>query len=585
VTANAGHSGVIVDRDVWIPMRDGVRLQADVWRPAEEGAYPILLQRTPYNRADSFAVVYNAGIEPLRAVNEGFVVVIQDTRGRFGSEGTFVPFFTEADDGFDTIEWLAAQPYSNGRVGMYGASYYAATQLLAATKNPPALRAIAPQQTASDYHDNWIYQGGAMQLGFALYWALGLAGAEVQRRRATGENVDALAAALQPFSDDPWSAFLTRPLRGLDALSELVPAWDDWLAHPRKDEYWSAISISEHFATIDLPALHMGGWFDLLLPGTLANYRGLSSRPDAAEQRLIIGPWAHAVAYDALGEVDYGGAASAAALDLTRIQLDWFSGFLKPDAAPTAVAPVRVFMMGANEWRDETAWPPARARARRLYLGTSSAKDDDFVGTLGVEPAAGDLAPAVFSFDPADPVPTVGGATLLPGMYVGLHAGQRDQRAVEARADVPSYTTVPLADDLEICGPVSVTLWATTDALDTDWTAKLVDVYPDGRALNICDGIIRARYAHGTEREELLAPGVPTEFRIDLGATAITIFAGHSLRLEVSSSNFPRFDVNPNHGGDIASATDADLVVARQHVFHGAAHPSYLELSVVAVDQ
>jgi putative CocE/NonD family hydrolase len=586
VTSDAGRAtGVIVERDVWIPMRDGVRLQADVWRPAAGGAYPILLQRTPYNRADSFAVVYNAGIEPLRAVSEGFVVVIQDTRGRFGSEGVFVPFVTEADDGYDTIEWLAAQPYSNGRVGMYGASYYAATQLLAATSNPPALRAIAPQQTASDYHDDWVYRGGAMQLGFAMYWVLGLAGAAAQRRHAAGEDVDALVDALQELGNDPWSAFRARPLNGLDALTALLPAWNDWLTHPQRDEFWRAISISERFDTIDVPAMHMGGWFDLFLPGTLANYAGLNSRADAAEQRLIIGPWAHAVAHDALGEVEYGGAASLAALDLTRIHLDWFSGFLKPGATPDVSSPVRVFVMGANEWRNETAWPPERARAERLYLGTALQADGDAVGTLRVEPQTDDLSPASFSFDPADPVPTVGGATLLPGMYVGLHAGQRDQRAVEERADVLSYTTAPLADDLEICGPVAVSLWAATDVLDTDWTAKLVDVYPDGRALNICDGIIRARYARGTDHEVLVTPGVPTEFRIDLGATAIVIPAGHRLRLDVSSSNFPRFDANPNHGGDIASATGDDLVVAHQQVFHGATHPSYLELSVIADDR
>jgi putative CocE/NonD family hydrolase len=586
VTSDAGRTnGVIVERDVWIPMRDGVRLQADVWRPAAEGAYPILLQRTPYNRADSFAVVYNAGIEPLRAVSEGFVVVIQDTRGRFGSEGVFVPFVTEADDGYDTIEWLAAQPYSNGRVGMYGASYYAATQLLAATSNPPALRAIAPQQTASDYHDDWVYRGGAMQLGFALYWALGLAGAAAQRRHEAGEDVDALVDAIQELGNDPWSAFRARPLNGLDVLIALLPAWNDWLTHPRRDEFWRAISIAERFDTIDVPALHMGGWFDLFLPGTLANHAGLHSRADAAEQRLIIGPWAHAVAHDALGEVEYGGAASLAALDLTRIHLDWFSGFLKPGATPNVSPPVRVFVMGANEWRNETAWPPERARTQRLYLGTGTQADGDAVGTLGVAPQTDDLSPSSFSFDPADPVPTVGGATLLPGMYVGLHAGQRDQRAVEERADVLCYTTAPLADDLEICGPVAVALWAATDALDTDWTAKLVDVYPDGHSLNICDGIIRARYARGTDHEELATPGVPTEFRIDLGATAIVIPAGHRLRLDVSSSNFPRFDANPNHGGDIASATSDDIVVAHQQVFHGATHPSYLELSVMADDQ
>jgi putative CocE/NonD family hydrolase len=321
------------------------------------------------------------------------------------------------------------------------------------------------------------------------------------------------------------------------------------------------------------------------LRGTLSNFRGLSDRVGAAEQRLIVGPWAHAVAYDALGEVDYGGAASAAALDLTRVQLDWFSGFLKPDATPLAVAPVRLFVMGDNVWRDEDAWPPTRARVERFYLGAGSPASGTQVPGILTRNPPDDGRQAEFVFDPADPAPTIGGATFLPGVYVGMHAGQRDQRAVEQRADVLSYTTSPLADDLEICGPVSVSLWAATSALDTDWTAKLVDLGSDGRALNICDGIVRARYANGTDREELVQPETMREFRIDLGATAIVIPSGHALRLEISSSNFPRFDVNPGHGGDVASATADDLVVANQRVFHGGAHPSHLELSVVPAKQ
>ncbi|HEY2642532.1 MAG TPA: CocE/NonD family hydrolase [Galbitalea sp.] len=576
--------GVIVERDVWIPMRDGVRLQADVWRPATPGRYPVLLQRTPYNRADSFAVIVNAGIEPLRAVSEGFVVVIQDTRGRFGSEGVFDPFKNEAADGFDTIEWLATQSYSNGRVGMYGASYYAATQLLAATANPPALRAIAPQATASDYHDDWTYRGGALQLGFTLYWALGLAGAEAQRRRAAGENVDALETELQKLSADPWAAYRARPLASLEALGALLPAWNDWLGHPARDDFWRSISIAEQFTHIDVPALHIGGWFDIFLHGTLANYRGLASRPDASQQRLVIGPWAHAVAYDALGEVEYGASASAAALDLTRLQLDWFAGFLKPNETRIASAPVRVFMMGENAWRDEDAWPPTRARKQLLYLGGSDVPDVRFTGELsGDFPEASQSA--TYTFNPNDPVPTTGGATFLPGAYVGLHSGQRDQSAVEQRADVLSYTTATLGHDLELCGPVSATVWASTSADDTDWTAKLVDVHPDGRALNVCDGIIRARYANGSEAEEFVPSGTVRAYRIDLGATAITIGSGHALRLEISSSNFPRFDVNPGYRGDVASATADDFVVATQQVFHGGAYPSHLELTVVGENQ
>jgi putative CocE/NonD family hydrolase len=568
-------TGVIVERDIWIPMRDGVAMQADVWRPASEGRYPVLLQRTPYNRADSFAVIFNAGIEPLRAVADGFVVVISDTRGRFGSQGRFDPFRTEAADGYDTVQWLAHQPYCNGRVGMYGASYYGATQLLAATARPPALKALAPQVTASDYHDTWVYSGGALQLGFSLYWALGLAAAELVRRQAEGEALETEATELSGLIADPWQAFRSRPLTEIAALPTLLPAWNDWLAHPSRDEFWRAISVADRHPALDLPALHIGGWFDVFLHGTLANFEGMSRA--GAQQRLIIGPWAHAVCYDALGEVDYGGAAAAAALDMTRVQLDWFAAHLADEPAPQDAPAVSIFVMGDNVWRAETSWPPARALIERLYLrGTS-----DGAGGLTTEQPDDDRESSSFTYDPHDPVPTVGGATLLPGMYVGQHAGQRDQRAVEQRPDVLTFTSEPVTGEVELCGPVAVVLHASTDAADTDWTAKLVDVHPDGRALNICDGIIRARYRHGTESEKLIPAGQVAEFRIDLGATSLVLPAGHALRVEISSSNFPRFDAHPNIAGPIAEASADDAVVAHQQIWHNIMRPSHVEVHTV----
>jgi hypothetical protein len=572
-------AAVLVERDVWIPMRDNVHLQADIWRPHADGLYPILLQRTPYNRADSFATVVNAGIEPLRAVAAGYAVVIQDTRGRFGSQGQFDPFRTEAEDGCDTISWLAEQPYSNGKIGMYGASYYAATQLLAATERPPALKAIAPQVTASDYHDSWTYHGGALQLGFSLYWALGLASAELIRRRSAGETLDGEAKELAALIADPWTAFAIRPLNKIGALAALLPAWNDWLDHPANDEYWQAFSVAAQHPPVDIPALHVGGWFDLFLRGTLASYAQMSST--GAPQRMIIGPWAHAVAYDALGQVDYGSAASAAALDMTQIQLDWFSPFLTDESALPASPPIRLFVMGENVWRGEDAWPPARAVTTRLYLADHADPIAGREGRLDPNAPAADEASSTYLFDPADPVPTVGGATFLPGAYIGLHAGPRDQRDVEKRPDVLTYASGPLLEDIELCGPIAVTLFVSTTASDTDWTAKLVDVHPDGQALNVCDGIIRARYRNGTDAEDYATPGECYEVRIDLGATCLVVFAGHALRLEISSSNFPRFDVNPNSSRPVAEATVVDFVIARQRVYHDRLRPSYLELCTV----
>jgi putative CocE/NonD family hydrolase len=294
---------------------------------------------------------------------------------------------------------------------------------------------------------------------------------------------------------------------------------------------------------------------------------------------MIIGPWAHAVAYDALGEVEYGGAAAAAALDMTRVQLDWFAAHLADDPAPQNAPPVSIFVMGENVWRGEDSWPPARARIERLYMrGTS-----DGSGRLTTErPDEDDRESSSFTYDPHDPVPTVGGATFLPGVYVGLHSGQRDQRAVEQRPDVLSFTGEPLTGEVELCGPVAVVLHASTDAADTDWTAKLVDVHPDGRALNVCDGIMRARYRDGTESESLIPAGQVGEFRIDLGATSLVLPAGHALRVEISSSNFPRFDAHPNIGGPIAEATAGNAVVAHQQIWHSAIRPAHLEIHTVS---
>jgi putative CocE/NonD family hydrolase len=454
--------------------------------------------------------------------------------------------------------------------------------LLAAVRQPPALKAIAPQATASDYHDTWTYYGGALELGFSLYWALGLAAAEAARRTAAGQDVAELSAEIGRLSRDPWQAYSARPLADVAPLKSLLPAWGDWLIHPDRDDYWRPISIADRYDRIKVPALHIAGWFDLFLRGTVTNYRGMSAAGGDANtrQHLIIGPWAHAVPHDALGEVYFSADAAAAALDMTAVQLDWFSSFLKAGAsARSAEAPVKVFVMGSNRWREETSWPPRRAVTTRLYL--LPGLDGAASGSLQSALPGDDERSAEFVFDPADPVPTVGGSTFLPGAYVGLHGGPRDQRTVEARPDVLSYTTAPLEHDLEIGGAVNVVLRAQTSAPDTDWTAKLVEVHPDGRALSICDGIVRARYRHGTSHAEPVTPGESNEYRIDLGYTSIVISTGHAMRVEISSSNYPRFDVNPNHGGAVATATERDFVKARQTIQHAASTPSFLELQVL----
>lgn len=568
-----------VERHVAVPMRDGVTLRADVWRPADPGRYPVLLQRLPYNKSDSLVTSVFAGLEPLRAVEHGYIVVIQDTRGRFTSDGIFDPITTEADDGEDTIAWARELPSANGQVAMFGISYVGATQLLAATRNPDGLDAIAPHLTGSDYYEGWTYQGGALQLGFALYWALASLGMPELLRRESSGTIDArLRQNLQDLLDDPDSAYAVLPLTAVEPLGTLVPSYGDWLAHPTRDSFWQSRAINDVHSQIATPGLHIGGWYDIFLSGTLDNFVGLqagaATQHARDNQRLVIGPWSHGVLFETVGELNFGPAAAEAALDMTALQLDWFDAFLTGNpGASWQGARVQLFVMGENRWRDEEQWPLARARPVRFFLHAD--------GTLSAEPPTADAATREYSYDPADPVPTVGGSTYLPGLFIGQRSGPKDQRQLSHRLDVLRYLTDPLDQDIEVTGPLKMTLHAATSCVDTDWTAKLIDVYPDGRELILTDGILRGRYRAGLNSPVLLEPGTPYAFEIDLVATSNLFLAGHRIRIDISSSNFPRFDRNPNHGGVIAEATSADFMTAHQTVFHDAERPSFIDLPVV----
>ena len=570
---------IVVERNVPVPMRDGTILRADVWHADDGRRHPVLLQRLPYDKSDSQTTAIFSGIEPLRAAEMGFVVVIQDVRGRFESDGEFRVFLDESDDGTDTVAWAAALPWSDGTVGMYGISYVGATQLLAAKGLPPALRAIAPHLTSSECYDHWTYRGGALQLGFVLLWALdALAGHELARRELRGGVAPGLREAHQRLLEDVDAAYRTLPLTALSAVNDLVPAYADWLAHPDRDAYWQAIDPSHEPSDMRLAGMHVGGWYDLFLGGTLANYtRMRGDAPDGGDrpgQRLIVGPWAHGVVGGTIGELDFGPSAAEAALDMTRLQLDWFRSYLGPEAAGHwDGASVRLFVMGSNRWMDAADWPVPGTHESRFYLHA-----DGRLGEDPPKPQAGDRA---FIYDPADPVPTIGGATFLPGVFVGHNAGPRDQRPVSSRADVLAYRSAPLERDLTVVGPVSVVAHASSSARDTDWTAKLVDIWPDGREMLVCDGIIRARYREGTERGVLLEPDRAYRYVIDLGATAMTFKTGHSIGVHISSSNFPRFDRNPNHGGIIAEAKASDLLTAWQRVHHDPARASFLTLAIL----
>lgn len=576
---------ILIEKNLMVPMRDGVEMATDVYRPETEGPVPTLVQRLPYNK--EIVLLVNYAIDVSRAVQAGYAVVTQDTRGRFASGGEFNPFFDDAEDGADTIAWAAAQPWSTGKVGMVGGSYFGATQWLAATQTPEALEAMAPYVTVDDYHEGWAYQGGAFELGFNLSWTLlFLALGELQRRlgagKATMEDLGAMIQAIDNNDELYWNL----PLKDMPPLKGTAPYYFDWLDHPDYDDYWSTIAPKEHFEKITVPALNIGGWYDLFLGGTLANYRGMKEKGGSdkarANQRLIIGPWAHGVAGGAFSERQYGLMAGTDAFDLTGAQLRWFDRWLKDeDNGVENDKPVQIFVMGANAWREEDDWPLPDTKFTPYYLHSGGrANSASGNGTLTTE-KPGEEPEDVYLYDPRNPVPTVGGPTFLPGLFVGVNAGPRDQREVEAREDVLCYTTPPLARPTEVTGPIELVLYASSSALDTDFTGKLVDVSPDGRAEILTEGILRARYRDSLSEPSHLEPGRVYELRLDLWATANEFGEGHRIRLEVSSSNFPRFDRNTNTGGNIAEEGEEDLVQAVNRVYHDGERPSHLVLPLI----
>jgi putative CocE/NonD family hydrolase len=576
-----------IERNVPATMRDGAVLYADVYRPDLEGQFPVLLKRTPYDK--SLPLIIMLSLDPIYAASQGYVVILQDTRGRYTSEGDFYPFRDEASDGYDTVEWAASQSWSSGKVAMYGGSYMGVTQWLAATAQPPHLVTIFPQLTASaDYHNGWIYQGGAFLLGFGLYWALAsFAGDTLKRLRAGSQTFEQELGELFQAIDDIRDGYFHLPLEDYPPLKTggLAPYFYDWITHPENDDYWQQWNIGARRGKITVPAFHVGGWYDLFLGGTLANYTGMrqdGGTPQARQQqRLIIGPWAHgAVLTNLTGDMDFGIAASPDVLGLTGIQLRWFDFWLKGEDNGILNEPqVKIFVMGENVWRDENEWPLARTWYIDYYFhsnGNANTLNGD--GALSAD-APGPEPIDVYLYDPRHPVPTYGGANMLPGSALHYLHGPKDQRAIEARSDVLVYSTPPLEQAVEVTGPVTVTLFASSSAVDTDFTAKLVDVHPDGYAQNLTDGIIRARYRESEKQPSLLEPGKIYEYNIDLWATSNVFKAGHCIRVEISSSNFPRFDRNPNTGR--AFGDDAELIPSIQTIYHDAAHPSHIVLPII----
>jgi hypothetical protein len=542
----------VFERNAMIPMRDGTGLAANLFRPGGEGPFPTILMRTPYGKGDDQHAQARAFVEA------GYAMVIQDCRGRGDSQGLWDPFRFDADDGFDTQEWVGRQPWCNGKIGTAGGSYVGWTQWAAAPLGSSYLKAMVPVVPFCNAYDN-AYEGGAFQLALLMNWGATVGGAKLPADRTA-------------------EMFRFLPLNRFDdQLDKKVFYLEDWVEHPVDDEYWRQRGIGrEAYDDVTVPVLNIGGWYDIFSKVTLEmtdRVRNESrNRLVRRNQFAVIGPWGHGVGGRKVGELDFGPSAVK---DLGQLQREWFDYWLRDVDTNVEEWPAyQIFVMGANRWRGENEWPLARTQYTPYFLhsqGNADAIDGDGVLST-VQPSTS--GSDTFTYDPNDPVPTTGGNNLG-----GAPIGPFDQTAVQQRPDVLVYTTAPLAEAVEVTGPVKMILFASSTARDTDFTAKLVDVHPDGKAYNLCDGIIRARWRESRREPTLIEPGQVYRYAIDLWVTSNLFAAGHRIGVEVSSSNFPRFDRNLNTG--LPFGTDTQGQIAIQTIFHGADQASHLLLPVI----
>jgi putative CocE/NonD family hydrolase len=541
---------IVKQLQIPVTMRDGVNLSTNAYIPSEQGRFPTILVRTPYNKGADINANYRA------FVDQGYAVVVQDVRGRYASEGAFQPLTQEISDGDDTLNWIARQSWSDGKVGMIGGSYSGITQWKAALSGNPHLKAIFPVVSGwDDYRDRYYSTGGAFKLGYRLEWL-------AENLRAPG------------YHQDFGKFVLHLPIRSADvqALGWTSPLWRDVMEHPSYDSFWKTISTRDHIDKVHVPVFSIGGWYDNFVESDLEAYGALHKK--SGLNRIVVGPWPHNMSIPFEG-VDLGTDSQVA---VRTLQLAWFDQWLKgKDSALLSRPPIQFFVMGENNWREEREWPPAGARPVNFYL-QSGGKANSLTGDGVLADSAGHKSPSdTFEFDPAYPVPTRGGSVCCnPKVFPW---GPFDQRDIEERKDVLVYSTRPLKQALEVVGPVKVALWVSTNVKDTDFTAKLVDVSPGGAARNLTDGILRLRYRNSLEKPELAKPGELYRIVVDAGVASNVFLKDHRIRLEISSSNFPRFDRNPNTGTLVADARR--FMKANQIVFHDATHPSALTLLVM----
>ncbi len=558
---------VRMELGVFIPMRDGVKLSSDFYFPDAKGKFPTILIRTPYNnstpRYDRYGKFY---------ASRGYVVVIQDCRGRYDSEGEWYPFVGEEYDGYDTVEWIAKQPWNNGKIGMTGVSYVGYVQWMAAIEQPPHLTCIFSYGSPSNiYGDTW-FSYGTLYLMDSITWAFLMDG-------HTNQNMGV---------NDWLNLKDYLPLMTLDEFfSRKIGFWKDWLSHPNYDEYWEKQGLKGRYSQISVPSVTVTAWYDDGQHGSLENYYGImreGTEYAKKNAKLIIGYWRHGGPYPhtknyytKLGAFDFGNDAL---FDLESYELRWFDYWLKGYQNNIMNEPkVKLFILEKNEWRDEKEWPLPDTKYTKYYLH-SGGRANTLYGDGGLDTnAPGKEPPDKYTYDPADPVPSVRGGT---GARGGISSDPIDQRINEKRKDVLCYTSDVLQDDLEVTGSIKIILYAASSAVDTDFCGKLVDVHPNDAAYNVCyaaSGLLSARFRESLEKPSLIKPEKVYKYEIELRPTGIVFKKGHRIRVEISSSDFPLFNRNLNTGKDPYTSTE--MVKANQTIYHTAEYPSHIILPVI----
>jgi putative CocE/NonD family hydrolase len=568
--------------DVKIPMRDGVKLNANIWRPNAPGKFPVVVMYTPYDSTSAWAIDDGKYFAP-----RGYVSVAIDARGRYGSEGkAYLYWHTdwrkggfEGQDVYDALAWLGKQPWSTGKIGMHGPSYLAMVQWLGAYLDPPYLAALIPENSVGDHYRN-VFPGGAFQLGNSLLFMTMLGGNRT--------NSDAIRT---DFLD--WKKVYSHlPLRTADEafLSKKIQVWKDFMDHPDHDEYWR-FSVADWAAVgeltpgkyprVKVPTLNITGWFDQVQQDTINNYMEMVRYgPEELRHKhqLIVGPWRHFEFGRKVGDLDFGPEA---AVNRYPIFLRWFDYWLKGiDNGMMEEPPVNLFVMGANRWRSEKEWPSHRARDVKFYFDSTGPANSRFgQGRLSTDLPRGEQTDS-FIYDPEHPVPTYGDVEPWQDYLAPDVDGPRDRRSIECRSDILVYTSEALEREVEVRGRIFTKLYAASTARDTDFTAKVIDVYPDGSAQLLVKGIIRARYRESFERQVLISPGEIYEYTIDVTSLSHVFMKEHRIRVEISSSDFPEYDRNPNTGHKFGE--DAETQKAKQTIYHNIRYPSHIVLPVVA---